>query len=100
MKHTYLHVPPAQMDHYAEGYTQDGQSVRVGPGALDAEAYGIKTTATDLLRFVEANLQPETLEAPLHKAVDLTQSGYYQVDGTTQGLGWEFYPTRSNLSNC
>ena len=92
MKHTYLHVPPAQMAHYAEGYTQDDKSVRVGPGALDAEAYGIKTTSTDLLRFVEANLQPETLEAPLHKAVDLTQSGYYQVEGTTQGLGWEFYP--------
>ena len=92
LKHTYIHVPPTQMSHYAQGYTQDDKPARVGPGALDAEAYGIKTTGADLLRFVEANLQPESLEAPLRKAIDLTQSGYYQVGGTTQGLGWEFYP--------
>ncbi len=92
LKHSYIHVPQARMSQYAQGYSQDDQPTRVGPGALDAEAYGVKTTSTDLLRYVEANIRPEPLEAPLHKAIDLTQSGYYQVDGTTQGLGWEFYP--------
>ncbi|WP_191487775.1 class C beta-lactamase [Pseudomonas sp. FEN] len=92
LKHSYIHVPQSQMSHYAQGYTQDDKPVRVGPGALDAEAYGIKTTGADLLRYVEANLRPEALETPWHKAVDLTQMGYYQVGGTTQGLGWEFYP--------
>jgi len=93
LKNSYIHVPEARMSHYAQGYAQDDKPVRVGPGALDAEAYGVKTTSTDLLRYVEANIRPEPLDAPLHKAIDLTQSGYYQVAGTTtQGLGWEFYP--------
>ncbi|MGE8500193.1 MAG: class C beta-lactamase [Pseudomonas sp.] len=92
MSHSYIQVPPAQMPHYAYGYTQDNQPVRVNPGPLDGEAYGVKTTAADLLRFVHANLQPGALEGPLKGAIATTQRGYYQVGDMTQGLGWEFYP--------
>lgn len=92
MRHSYIQVPAAQMPHYAYGYTQDNQPVRVNPGPLDGEAYGVKTTAADLLRFVHANLQPGALEGPLKGAIATTQRGYYQVGDMTQGLGWEFYP--------
>ncbi|MGH8438389.1 MAG: class C beta-lactamase [Pseudomonas sp.] len=91
LHHTFVQVPAAQMGHYAQGYDKDDQAVRVGPGPLDAEAYGLKTTSADLLRFVEANLQPQSLSAPLQQAIATTQTGYYRVGEMTQGLGWEQY---------
>ncbi|MGW8461919.1 class C beta-lactamase [Pseudomonas sp. CLCA07] len=91
LKHTYLKVPQEQMGLYAQGYNKDDKPVRVGPGALDSEAYGVKTSASDLLRYVEANMQPGELEKPLQQAIATTHTGYYTVGETTQGLGWEFY---------
>jgi len=91
LKHTYLSVPQDQSGLYAQGYNKNDKPARVGPGALDSEAYGIKTTAADLLAFVQANMQPATLEKPLQQAIALTQSGYYTVGDMTQGLGWEMY---------
>lgn len=92
LKHTFLRVPQDQLGLYAQGYNKDDKPVRVGPGALDSEAYGVKTSAADLIRYVQANMQPAPLEKPLQQAIAVTHTGYYQVGGTTQGLGWEFYP--------
>lgn len=91
LKHTFLKVPQDQMSLYAQGYHKDDKPVRVGPGALDSEAYGVKTSAADLLRYVEANMQPAKQEKPLQQAIAITHTGYYTVGGMTQGLGWEFY---------
>jgi beta-lactamase class C len=92
LKHTYLKVPQEQMGLYAQGYNKDDKPVRVGPGALDSEAYGVKTSASDLLRYVEANMKPAGLEKPLQQAIATTHTGYYTVGDMTQGLGWELYP--------
>ncbi|MCE0464559.1 class C beta-lactamase [Pseudomonas uvaldensis] len=92
LKHSYLNVPSEQSSRYAQGYAKDGKPVRVGPGALDAEAYGVKTSSSDLIRFVEANLHPEKLDTHLRQAIATTHTGFYQVGEMTQGLGWEFYP--------
>jgi len=91
LKHTWLTVPQEQMALYAQGYNKDDKPVRVGPGALDAEAYGVKTSSADLLRYVQANMHPANLEKPLQQAIALTHSGYYTVGDMTQGLGWEMY---------
>lgn len=91
LKHTYVKVPQDQMSLYAQGYSKDGKPVRVSPGALDSEAYGVKTSAADLLAYVDANMNPAPLEAPLQQAIALTHSGYYSVGNMTQGLGWEMY---------
>lgn len=91
LKHTYLNVPQAQMNLYAQGYNKDYKPVRVGPGALDSEAYGVKTSTSDLIGYVQANLQPSSLEKPLQQAIALTHTGYYRVGEMTQGLGWELY---------
>ena len=92
LKNTYVSVPADQTTRYAQGYDKDQNPTRVSPGALDSEAYGIKTSAHDLARYVIANLHPETLESPLQQAIATTHSGYYTVNGMTQGLGWEYYP--------
>nr|NYU04926.1 beta-lactamase [Pseudomonas sp. SbOxS1] len=91
LKHTWLKVPQEQMTRYAQGYDKADKPVRVGPGALDAEAYGVKTSAADLIGFVQASLQPASLDKPLQQAIALTHTGYYSVGDMTQGLGWEMY---------
>ncbi|WP_160108828.1 class C beta-lactamase [Pseudomonas izuensis] len=91
LKHTFLKVPQDQMGLYAQGYNKDDKPVRVSPGALDSEAYGVKTSAADMLRYVEANMKPTDLEKPLQQAIATTHTGYYTVGDMTQGLGWEAY---------
>ena len=91
LSHTWLKVPQTEMGLYAQGYNKENKPVRVGPGALGSEAYGVKTSATDMLRFVEVNLKTSNLEQPLQQAIATTHTGYYTVGGMTQGLGWERY---------
>jgi len=91
LSHTWLKVPQTEMGVYAQGYDKENKPVRVRPGALGSEAYGVKTSATDMLRFVEVNLKTSNLEQPLQQAIATTHTGYYTVGGMTQGLGWERY---------
>ena len=90
MQESYVQIPTEQMTRYAWGY-RDDKAVRVSPGVLDAEAYGLKSTAADMLRFIDANLHPDKLPAPLRQAVSSTHRGYYQVADMAQALGWERY---------
>jgi len=89
---TYIRVPQAKMKDYAWGYDKAGKAIRVSPGVFDAEAYGVKSTAADMIRFVEANIRPENLEPPMRRAVEGTHVGYFRIGGMVQGLGWEQYP--------
>ena len=92
LKNTYVSVPADKADAYAQGYDKQDKPVRVGPGALDGEAYGIKTSTQDLAHYVMVNMHPQTLDKPLQQAIATTHTGYYTVNGMTQGLGWESYP--------
>jgi beta-lactamase class C len=92
LRHTYVQVPAGETDAYAWGYGASGQRMHVNPGVLDAQAYGVKTTVGDLLRFVEANLDPAAVEAPLRAAIAATHVGHFAVPPLVQGLGWEQYP--------
>lgn len=92
LSHTYIRVPEAAMEDYAWGHNKAGKAVRVSPGAFDAEAYGVKTTAADMIRYLEANIRPETLQTEMRQAVEGTHVGYFKVGAMVQGLGWEQYP--------
>jgi beta-lactamase class C len=91
MKNTYLDVPEAQMQNYAQGYTNTDTPIRMAPGVLGSEAYGIKTTANDLLRFVEANMRMLDIDQKLQRAIIDTHTGYYRIDAMTQDLILEQY---------
>jgi beta-lactamase class C len=91
LRHTFLRMPDAEMANYAWGHDQAGKPLRVSPGVLDAEAYGLKSTASDLIRFVEINLRPDRLDAPIRQAIEATHVGCFRVGAMTQGLGWEQY---------
>ena len=92
MTHTYLHVPPAEMKRYAQGYTKDDKPIRLNPGALASEAYGIRSTTADLLRFLDVNLRSVPVAEPLARAIDCTHTGYFSAGPFVQDLIWEQYP--------
>lgn len=94
---TFIKVPQNRMADYAFGLSKDGKPIRVSPGPMDAEAYGVKTTASDLIRFVEANLNRSRLDETMQRAIAATQAGYYKVGVMQQGLGWEMYPYPTTL---
>nr|WP_311033293.1 OCH family extended-spectrum class C beta-lactamase [Brucella tritici]SME85999.1 class C beta-lactamase [Brucella tritici] len=91
LTYTFVNVPESRMKNYAYGYSKTDKPIRVSGGALDAQAYGIKTTAPDLIRFVELNIDNSSLEPDFQKAMAATHTGYYHVGANNQGLGWEFY---------
>jgi len=97
LSRTYINVPRDRMGSYASGYSKANKPVRVTPGALASEAYGVKTTSSDLMRFVEANMNGAALAEPFRRAIATTQAGYYRIGDMIQGLGWEMYASPTDL---
>jgi len=97
MTHSYIHVPAAQMKNYAQGYNKADKPVRVNPGMLADEAYGVKTNTADLIRFIDANMGLLKLDGKLQRAVADTHIAYYQAGAIIQDLIWEQYPDTANL---
>lgn len=91
LRRTYLHVPETEMAHYAQGYTKTDAPRRMAPGPLDSEAYGVRTTAGDLVRFVGANMGLTPVDADLQRAITAARTGYFTVGPMTQDLIWEQY---------
>ncbi|WP_446728785.1 class C beta-lactamase [Photobacterium sp. SP02] len=91
MSSTFVNVPEAKMHDYAFGYNAAGDAVRVTPGVLDAEAYGVKSTSADMVRYIEANIGTASVRPLMKQALANTKTGYYQASPLTQGLGWEMY---------
>jgi beta-lactamase class C len=88
---TYINVPADRMSRYAQGYNSKNAPVRVNPGVLADEAYGVKSNAKDLLRFIEVNLGNVKVEGKLQQAIANTHIGYFKLGGMTQDLVWEQY---------
>jgi beta-lactamase class C len=97
MKSTYIDVPPDKMIDYAQGYSQQGTPVRMTQGVLSDEAYGMKTTAHDMIHFIRANINLAELDAPLQTAVIQTHTGYFKLGQMTQDLVWEQYSYPTSL---
>lgn len=98
MKHTYLQVPQNQQKNYAQGYNKQHQPVRVTPQILDNEAYGLKSNAKDLIRFLDINMQVANVAKPWQEAVEDTHTGVYMTDSFVQDLMWESYPWPVSLA--
>lgn len=91
MRDTFYTVPKRRMADYAQGYTRHDRPIRLAPGELWAEAYGVKTTARDMLRFLAANMGEAGLGTTLGRAVVATHTGYFQAGAMVQDLIWEQY---------
>ncbi len=93
LDHTFITIPESMQSNYAWGY-KDGLPVRVTLGMLGEEAYGVKSTSQDMVRFMQANMDPESLPAgndKLKEAIIASQSRYFLAGDMFQGLGWEMY---------
>lgn len=92
LKNTYINMPADRMGDYAQGYKTDGTPIRVTPGVLGSEAYGIKTTATDLMRFLDDCMNTIKGNGDLQRAISDVRTGYFKAGTMTQDLIWEQYP--------
>ncbi|EPF72172.1 MCA family class C beta-lactamase [Acinetobacter rudis] len=99
LKNTYVNVPAEQKINYAFGYDKNNQPIRVNPGPFSDEAYGVKSTLPDMLKFVSLNLNVNLNNPAMKTAILDTHQGFFKVadSGMTQALGWEMfsYPTTS-----
>jgi beta-lactamase class C len=98
LKHTHIRVPAAAMQDYAWGYNSANKAVRANPDVFEAETYGVKSSAADMIRYVQANIDPGQLAAPWRQAVACTHTGYFKIGDTVQGLGWEQYRAPVSLA--
>jgi beta-lactamase class C len=92
LAHTFYDVPDAEQAHYAQGHARDGRPVRLSRAPLWREAYGVRTTAGDLLRYVEAQLGLHDTDPALRRALAATHVGQVRAGPMTQALIWEWYP--------
>ncbi len=89
---TFVNVPTAKQSHYAYGYSRnENKPIRVSQGVFSDEAYGVKSTANDMLQFLDVSLG-KTDNAVLQAAVKMTQTGYTKTEFYTQDMLWEQYP--------
>ena len=92
MHHTWIEVPQDKMGDYAQGYNKEDQPVRVTPGPLDAESYGLKSSSADLIRWLAVNMGQQKVDNDWQKAVSATHHGYFHTRDFTQAMMWEYYP--------
>ncbi|MCS0389392.1 class C beta-lactamase [Vibrio diabolicus] len=98
MTNTFVDVPKDKLNNYAFGYSSEGKPVRVNPGILDAQAYGIKSTSLDMLQYIEANMGQAQLNTDIENALERTHTKYFDTDTFTQAVGWESYDYPVSLS--
>jgi beta-lactamase class C len=96
---THYSVLPAAMTRYAQGQTRDGRPARLTQAVLATEAYGLRITASDLLRWVEAQMGLVAAPNGLGRALTSTQAGYLRVGPMTQGAIWEWYAPPATQDN-
>ena len=92
MKNSYIMRPGTLPVDYAWGYDKANKPARMQRGILSDESGGGISTAADLIRLVQANIDPSALPMPMRRAVEGTHVGYFAVGPLVQGLGWEQYP--------
>lgn len=92
LRHSYIRVPASAMSDYAWGYNRSNKAIRVNPDVFSDEAYGVKSTALDMIGFIQTNLNPRELAPQMRRAVQGTHIGFFQVGEMVQGFGWEQYP--------
>ncbi|WP_126651034.1 class C beta-lactamase [Chryseobacterium aureum] len=91
LNNTFYEVPAENMSQYAFGYSKNDEPIRVNPGVLADEAYGVKSCARDMITFIDANMGIGNIDSKLSAAIMNTHTGYFNTAEMTQDLIWEQY---------
>jgi len=93
LQSTWVNVPEEAMERYAYGYDRKTDlPIRVNPGVLDDEAYGVKSSARDMVRLLELHLGHADVSKDLATALERTRQGLARTDAYVQNMIWEQYP--------
>jgi beta-lactamase class C len=99
LAHTFIRVPASERAAYAQGYDSKDTPVRLNPGVLADEAYGVKSDTRDMLRFLEANMGQVAVEPEWQRAIETTHVGYFRTGPFIQDLVWEQYAEPVSLND-
>ncbi|MHB8462809.1 MAG: class C beta-lactamase [Vulcanimicrobiaceae bacterium] len=99
LQHSFIAIPANKRTDYAWGYTDENSPIRMTAGMLSDETYGVRTTAADMIRFVQENIDPSGLPTSIRDAITQTHTGYFRAGPMTQDLIWEQYPYPVALSS-
>lgn len=93
LTNTWIDVPDHAAGAYAFGCDRETNApIRVTPGVLDDEAYGVKSSARDMLRLLDVELGNADVSGEIRDAVARTQMGQFETRLYTQAMIWEAYP--------
>jgi beta-lactamase class C len=76
----------------AAGRRRSGEATVLSPGPLDGPAYGLRSTARDLLHWTAAQLGRGAIAPELARALAATQHGRFDAGPLVQGWVWERLP--------
>ncbi len=94
---SFYDIPAGEMPRYAQGHSADGRAIRLGRGVFATEAYGLRSTASDVLRLLEAHMGRVETPQSLARAMQATQLGRYRSGPLTQAAVWEWFPAPASL---
>ncbi|SFT75156.1 class C beta-lactamase [Sedimentitalea nanhaiensis] len=98
LNNTWVNVPEGAMNHYAYGYDRKtDRPIRVNPGVLADQAYGVKSSARDLVRFLNLHLGHAEASGNLRTALERTRRGQGRTADYVQDMIWEQYPWPVNV---
>lgn len=89
---TFIDVPQKRKSDYAQGYTKNDKPARMTNAILSDEAYGVKSSAADILSFLEAGMGIGSTDTDVQSALRITRTGYFNTGPMTQDMIWEQYP--------
>ncbi|WP_182356324.1 class C beta-lactamase [Komagataeibacter europaeus] len=98
LQRTWIDVPESEMGQYAWGYDRKTNApIRMTLGVLANEAYGVKSSARDMLKVLDVEMGQGTASEELRKAVRRTHEGQYKTAFFTQDMIWEQYAWPTEL---
>lgn len=93
LTNTWINVPADAAGSYAVGYDRKTNApIRLTAGVLGDEAYGVKSSARDMLKLLDVELANSNVAPEISNAVSRTQLGQFQTRLFTQAMIWEAYP--------
>ena len=92
MDGTFVRIPEARQGDYAMGTNRDGRPTRMNVGFLVEEAYGLKSSVTDMTRFLAVALGVAGIDPGLAAALARTRTAYSDTAHYAQAMVWEGYP--------